>query len=91
LILTSVGMFGLDEGFAPPTPFAHVPIYVLLGAVRDMPVAVDGQVVVRKMVTLCATIDHRFVDGAQGGILAKAIRRVLENPWELDPKPIAGG
>ncbi len=90
LIITSVGMFGLDEGFAPPTPFAHVPIYVLLGAVRDMPVAVDGVVVVRKMVTLCATIDHRFIDGAQGGILAKTIRRVLENPWELDPKQIAG-
>ena len=91
LIITSVGMFGLDEGFAPPTPFAHVPIYVLLGAVRDMPVAVDGQVVVRKMVTLCATIDHRFIDAAQGGILAKVIRRVLENPWELDPKQITGG
>lgn len=90
LIITSVGMFGLDEGFAPPTPFAHVPIYVLLGAVREVPVAVDGQVVVRKVVTLCATIDHRFIDGAQGGILAKVIRRVLENPWELEPKQITG-
>lgn len=90
LIITSVGMFGLDEGFAPPTPFAHVPIYVLLGAVREVPVAVDGQVVVRKVVTLCATIDHRFIDGAQGGVLAKVIRRVLENPWELEPKQITG-
>lgn len=89
LILTNVGIFGLDEGFAPPTPFAHVPIYVLLGAVRDVPTVVDGAIVVRKMVTMCATIDHRFIDGAQGGVLARTLRRILENPSELDDPPPA--
>ncbi len=84
LIITNVGMFGLDEGFAPPTPFAHVPVYVLIGALRDTPVAIDGEVVVRPQLTLCATIDHRYLDGAQGGVLARVVRDVLENPWQLE-------
>jgi pyruvate dehydrogenase E2 component (dihydrolipoamide acetyltransferase) len=84
LIITNVGVFGLDEGFAPPTPFAHVPVYVLVGALRDAPVVRDGAIVVRKQLTLCATIDHRYLDGAQGGVLAKVVRDILENPWQLE-------
>lgn len=80
-IVTSVGMFGLDEGYAPPTPFARVPVYVLVGAVKDMPAVVDGQLVVRKQLVITATVDHRFMDGYQGGVLAKVVREVLENPW----------
>lgn len=83
-IITNVGVFGLDEGFAPPTPFAHAPVYVLVGAVRDAAVVRDGQIVIRKQLTLCATIDHRYLDGAQGGVLAKVVRDILENPWQLE-------
>lgn len=82
-IITNVGMFGLDEGYAPPTPFARVPVYVLVGAIREAPAVLDGQVVVRKQLTLNATIDHRFIDGFQGGILAKVVREVFANPWQL--------
>ena len=83
-IITNVGVFGLDEAFAPPTPFAHAPVYVLIGAIRDSAVVIDGQLAVRKQMTLCATIDHRYMDGAQGAELAKVIRSILENPWQLD-------
>lgn len=83
-VITNVGVFGLDEGFAPPTPFAHAPVFVLVGAIRDTPVVRDGQVVPRPLMTLCATIDHRYIDGAQGGVLAKVVRDVLENPWQLE-------
>jgi hypothetical protein len=83
-IVTSVGMLGLDEAWVPPTPFARVPLYVLIGSVRDRPVAVDGAVVVRPMLTVTATVDHRFVDGFQAAVLARAFRRVFEDPWSLD-------
>lgn len=79
-ILTNVGTFGLDEAWAPPTPFARVPVYVLIGAVRDRPAVVDGKVVVQSQLTICATIDHRFIDGAQGAVLAKVVRQVMEDP-----------
>jgi pyruvate dehydrogenase E2 component (dihydrolipoamide acetyltransferase) len=83
-VITNVGVFGLDEGFAPPTPFAHTPVLVLVGAIRDTPVVREGEVVARPLMTLCATIDHRYIDGAQGGTLAKVVRDILENPWQLD-------
>jgi len=86
-IVTSVGMFGLDEGYAPPTPFARVPVYVLVGAIRDCPAVVGGVLTVRKQITLCATLDHRFIDGHQAGTLARVVRDIFENPWRLDGLP----
>lgn len=84
-IITNVGVFGLDEGYAPPTPFAHVPVYVLMGALRPAPwVNEQGGIEVREQITLTATIDHRYMDGAQGGVLANTVREVFANPWMLD-------
>ena len=83
-IVTNVGMFGIDEAYAPPTPWARVPVYLLVNAVKDRPTVVDGQVVVRPNLTVTATIDHRYIDGAQLGVLAKILREVLENPWSLE-------
>jgi pyruvate dehydrogenase E2 component (dihydrolipoamide acetyltransferase) len=84
LVVTNVGVFGLDEGYAPQTPFARVPVWVLVGAIKKQPVVVDDQVVVRPLLPLMATLDHRFVDGAQLGTMARTLRDVLENPWKLD-------
>jgi pyruvate/2-oxoglutarate dehydrogenase complex dihydrolipoamide acyltransferase (E2) component len=90
-IVTSVGMFGLDEGYAPPTPFARVPLYVLVGAVRPCPAVVDGRIVAQQQVTVTATIDHRFFDGYQGGTLARMIRDVFADPAAFDgPGPDLG-
>jgi pyruvate dehydrogenase E2 component (dihydrolipoamide acetyltransferase) len=83
-IVTSIGMFGLDEGFVPPTPFARVPVYVLIGAMNDRPAVHNGELTIRKKLTITATIDHRFMDGFEGGVLAKTIRSMIENPWQLD-------
>ena len=82
-IVTSVGMMGVDEGYPPPTPFARVPLYVAVGAVRELPAVVDGKLAVRKQVVITATIDHRFLDGAQGATLARIVRERFANPWPL--------
>ena len=81
-VITSVGMFGLDEGFAPHTPFARVPLLVLVGAYNDRPAVVDGEIISQKQITITATIDHRFIDGSAGGKLAKTIRAIFDDPWE---------
>jgi pyruvate dehydrogenase E2 component (dihydrolipoamide acetyltransferase) len=83
-IITSVGMFGIDEGYAPPTPFARVPVYLLVGAIKEQPTVIDGELAVREQLTITATVDHRFVDGYQLGTLANAFRQVFEDPWSLD-------
>jgi pyruvate/2-oxoglutarate dehydrogenase complex dihydrolipoamide acyltransferase (E2) component len=61
-----------------------VPVYVLVGAIKQQPAVVDGQIVPRPLLTITATIDHRFIDGFQGGTLAKVVRQVLEDPWILE-------
>ena len=83
-VITNVGSFGLEEAYAPPTPFTRVPVLVLVGAVKDQPAAVNGHVVVRPQVTITATIDHRFIDGAELAILAKIVRQGVEEPWTLE-------
>lgn len=84
-VVTNVGMFGVDEAYVPPTPFARVPLWVLIGAVREVPAVVDGTLVARPEVTITVTIDHRFVDGFQAGTLATEFRRVFAQPDLLDP------
>lgn len=83
-IITSVGMLGFDEGYAPPTPFARAPILLLVGAIRPRPVVIDGELAVRETVNIMATVDHRFIDGYQLGSVAKVFRRVIEDPWHME-------
>lgn len=86
-IITSVGMFGLDEGYAPPTPFARVPIYIAIPEIKQRPVAIDNKVVIRPMLDITATIDHRFLDGHRGAMIAKMMREYMQNPWVMDGLP----
>lgn len=79
-MITSVGMWGVTKGFSPLAPYYRVPVLVLVGAVTDRPVAVDGAVVVRPMLTLTATFDHRYVDGMHAARFADAARRYLSDP-----------
>lgn len=83
-IITNVGVFGVDEAFVPPTPFARVPLYLLVGSLRDAPYVDHNKVKVRKEITLTATLDHRFVDGAQAAVLAKKLREAFAKPEEID-------
>lgn len=79
-MVTNVGMFGLQQGFAPVFPLGRTSIVVLVGEVTQKPVVVDGQVVVRPIVGLNATIDHRVVDGYHLGVLAASVREALAKP-----------
>lgn len=83
-IVTSVGMLGIDEGFAPPTPFARVPVYIAVTSIKERAVVRDGQIVIRPEVDLMATVDHRFMDGHRGSMLAKTMRKCLHEPWTMD-------
>jgi hypothetical protein len=82
-MLTVVQGAHLDEAWAPPPPFAAPSVHVLVLPVREEPVAIDGQVVVRRQLTLCATVDHRFLDGFEGGALATLLRELLADPERM--------
>jgi len=86
-VVTSVGMMGLDSVYVPFTPWARVPLFIMVGAIKDRAVVEDGKVVVRPILKITATLDHRFLDGAQGSQLAAEIRRCLLKPGEYIDKP----
>ena len=79
-MVTNVGGFGLTVGQAPLFPPSRTPIILTVGAVRDAPLAIEGRVEVRPVLTIGASFDHRVADGYQAGLMAKRFREVLEDP-----------
>ena len=79
--LTSVGSIG----GVLATPILNIPEVAILGvnAIRDAAVVRDGEVVVRKMMYLSPSFDHRIIDGAVGARFVAALKAVLENPESL--------
>ena len=53
---------------------------VLMGQVEDRVVAENGRPVVKPMMTLGVTLDHRFMDGYHGGEMARICCAYVENP-----------
>jgi len=88
--ISNVGNLGLDEAFLAPLPFARTPVYLAVGAVRERAVVVEGEVVVRPVLVLVATADHRIVDGAHAGRMATVVRELLTHPERLDAPTAAG-
>lgn len=84
-MITSVGSWGITHAYSPLASYYRVPVLVLIGAVRQLPVAAAGQVVVRPMLTLTATFDHRYVDGFHAAQFAQAVRDYCEHPAKFEP------
>ena len=67
------------------TPIVNPPQSGILGmhAIQDRPVAVDGQVVIRPMMYVAVTYDHRIVDGREAVMFLKRIKECVEDPARL--------
>lgn len=87
-MVTSVGMFGVQRAYAPLSPFYRVPFLALVSEVTEKPVVRDGEIVARPILTMSATMDHRYLDGSHAARLAKSVRRYLEDPRAYEP-PLA--
>jgi pyruvate dehydrogenase E2 component (dihydrolipoamide acetyltransferase) len=83
--ITNVGVIGGD--FA--TPIINYPEVAILATMRiaDRARVVDGKVVVKRILPLCLSFDHRVVDGAEAARFSKDLIRFLEAPEKL---PLAG-
>lgn len=88
-MVTSVGMFGVQRAFGPLSPFYRLPFLALVSEVAEKPVVRDGEIVARRMLTISATIDHRYYDGSHAAMLAKSVRAYLDNPYGFEPGPAA--
>lgn len=67
------------------TPIVNPPQSGILGlhAIQDRPVAVDGQVVIRPMMYLALTYDHRIVDGREAVSFLRRIKECIESPERM--------
>lgn len=79
--ITNLGMYEIDEF----TPIINPPEAGILGigAIVDTPVAIEGRVEIRPVMTLSLTYDHRIVDGAPAAQFLQQIKRLLCNPYLL--------
>ena len=79
--ITNGGIFGSLLS----TPIVNAPQSAILGMhkIQDRPVVVDGQIVVRPMMYLAVSYDHRIIDGREAVQFLVAIKDGLEDPGRL--------
>ena len=67
------------------TPIINVPEVAILGvhALRKRPWVVEGEIVIRDIMLLSISLDHRVVDGAVGAHFMNRVKETLENPGML--------
>lgn len=79
--ISSLGAFGVRNF----SPIINQPELAILGVcdMVDTPVVFNGEIVIRPMMNLCLTADHRVVDGVQACKFMQRIVELLENPYLL--------
>lgn len=79
--ISNLGMFGIEEFTAiinPPNA-----CILAVGAIRDVPVVENGEVVPGKRMKVTLSSDHRIVDGAKAAEFLNTVKNLLENPLAM--------
>jgi pyruvate dehydrogenase E2 component (dihydrolipoamide acetyltransferase) len=79
--ISNLGMFGIDEFTAVINPPEGA--IVAVGTVTPKPVVREDEIVVRHMMRVTMSCDHRVIDGATGAKFLQTFKRILENPLYL--------
>jgi 2-oxoglutarate dehydrogenase E2 component (dihydrolipoamide succinyltransferase) len=79
--ITNGGVFGSLLS----TPIVNAPQSAILGMhkIQERPVVVDGQIVVRPMMYIALTYDHRIIDGREAVQFLVTVKQILEDPARL--------
>jgi pyruvate dehydrogenase E2 component (dihydrolipoamide acetyltransferase) len=76
--ISNLGMFGIEQFVAVINPPQAAILAV--GATVETPVARNGQVEIRPMMSMTLTVDHRAVDGAEGADFLRTVKTFVEDP-----------
>jgi pyruvate dehydrogenase E2 component (dihydrolipoamide acetyltransferase) len=79
--ISNMGMFEIDQFSAIIQPPEAAILAV--GRITDKAVVRNGEILVRPMMTLTLSIDHRVLDGAMGAKFLQSLKHYLENPFNL--------
>ncbi|MEK7692189.1 MAG: 2-oxo acid dehydrogenase subunit E2 [Bdellovibrionota bacterium] len=80
MMVTNIGSLGLDTAFAPLVPYSKVPVLIAVGESKLRPWVVDGQLAVRPILRLCATFDHRLIDGVHASHMSRTVQKIFADP-----------
>jgi pyruvate dehydrogenase E2 component (dihydrolipoamide acetyltransferase) len=79
--ITNLGMYDI-EGFTPVINFPEAAI-LGVGKIIPKPVVVENELVIRQMLTLSLTFDHRITDGAPAARFLQAIKDMINTPEDF--------
>lgn len=79
--ISNLGMFGIDEFTAVINPPEGAILAV--GAMSAKPVVREGEIVIRQIMRVTMSCDHRVIDGATGAKFLQTFKKILENPLYL--------
>ncbi|UOF90397.1 2-oxo acid dehydrogenase subunit E2 [Fodinisporobacter ferrooxydans] len=79
--ISNLGMYAIDAF----TPIINQPESAILGVgrIQEKPVGVNGTIVLRPMMTLSLSFDHRVIDGAPAAEFLQTVKDILENPYRM--------
>lgn len=86
-VVSNIGSIGLDMGVPALLPTSNVGLVVIVGGINKKPVVINDQVVIRKIMSVGAAIDHRIADASHGGILFRYLKNMVKHPEILETKP----
>jgi pyruvate dehydrogenase E2 component (dihydrolipoamide acetyltransferase) len=90
VMITNVGSLGLEEAYVPLVPYSKVPLLLALAALKEEAVVDHGVISVARVLRVCATFDHRVLDGMHAAKMAKTLQRIFADPeGELGALPTA--
>ena len=79
--VSNLGMFGIDEFTAVINPPEGG--ILAIGAVTPKPVVRENEIVIRQIMRVTMSCDHRVIDGATGAKFLQTVKKILENPLYL--------
>ena len=79
--ISNLGMFGIDEFTAIINPPDSC--ILAIGAIQEVPVVKNGQVVPGNIMKVTMSCDHRVVDGATGAAFLQTVKELLEEPMRM--------
>ncbi len=79
--ITNLGVYEIDAF----TPIINPPESAILGVGRivSKPVGLNGQIVLREMISLSLSFDHRLIDGAPAARFLQRVKQLVERPFTL--------
>src|SRR4029078_843138 len=79
--ITNGGVFGSLMS----TPIINIPQSAILGMhkIQERPMAINGQVIVKPMMYVALSYDHRIIDGRESVSFLVRVKELLENPQQL--------